>query len=570
MPLLSKFKRLVNPRMKSAGDVMSPMSWFFMGFTVLPSLLVLFRPSWQELLLAQVVDSIAFGIFKYLEIKFFRKKYPDTALYFPVMDEEKISALSLAQKRNLFESLIRLPDRRALWCLGISVFKFIPVSIVIVFFWHADSSRDWQFLKFLAYFFFIHSYFYANIYYDSHYFVSEKIREFHARYNWTEVFRTAAFPSALSDFGIQEKISLASIFFATLYLQTIVLLSNMNSLSFQIVAETVGLGICCFLLLGRTWLVARNYFMDGLTDLFDTFQALSNKKQDSAIPLHSSFALARFEKIFNDLTENLRRNERELLSWITHESEQSRYRALGEVAGLVVHDLAGPLHTLQFCVQEIKENPANPPREYLDQIELNSNRASELITSLRAYLRNPDSGGLQIARFQDAHAPVLRLLRSQFISSDLLPVTLNVSEKLKNLSVRVSQSDLTHILYNLYKNAYENFASHRASKPVLDLNVRTNDRLAIISISDNGSGLDSATYEELTAYRIVPTKESVHRSGMGLRLTRRLVERLGGELIVTETGHPGTTFLLSLPIANLRPSAMAEERESFRPREVSP
>ncbi len=549
MPIL-QMKNFPRSRMRTPGCTMSPVSWIFLSMAVFISLIVLFRPTLWELFYLHIIDMASFSVLKNLEVKFFLKRYPDVAVYFPEISEEKIAALDEAKKKDLFESLVQLPDRRALWCVYASVVKVVPAAICIIFLWHAEGSRFLQFFKFFAYFFLVHSYFYANIYFDTHYFVSDKIREFHHKYNWNSVFRTAKFPSSLSDFGFQERISIGGIFFAILYLQVVLLYSHRFDFSLWSLAETVALGIFGFVLLTRTWMLARNYFMNGLTVLFQTFQELSNKNQEQAIPLHSSPALARFENIFNELTDNLRRNERELLSWITHETEQSRYRALGEVAGLVVHDLAGPLHTLQFCVEEMKENQHPTSSVYFNQIEINAKRAAELVGSLRTYLRNADSSVQQETSFATAHQAVLLLLRTQFMGKEFSQIVFHIEKSALNLKFSVSQSDLIHILYNLYKNSLENFIKNAIDGPWIAVEAVKSDlnEVHVLSVSDNGTGLSVETYENLTAYRVTPSKNYAARKGMGLRLTRRLVERLQGSLSVLETEtNIGTTFMLTLP-----------------------
>ncbi len=545
--------------MREPTDTISPASWGFLSLTVIPSFLVLFRPTLWEFVYLHFVDLPALAVAKYLEVTLFQKAYPDTALYFPQVREEAIGRLAEPEKKNIFESMIKFPDRRARWCLAASLAKNIPSSVVVIFLWDFHGTLLTQTMKWFAYLLLVHSYFYATVYFDTHHFISEKIRELHGRFNWSQAFRVAAFPRTLSDFSLQERLSLASIFMATLYLQATLLVTHAEEPSWRVISETILLGIFGFFLVGRTWVLARSYFMDGLTRLFSSFQNFSNRSQEFSIPLHSSSILAQFERVFNELTESLRQNERELSSWMIHETEQSRYRALGEVAGLVVHDLAGPVHTIQFCLDEIKEAAGKgADAQFIEQIDINARRANELVGSLRAYLKNPDFQIFPATRFRDANDAVLRLLRTQFFKN-FSQLQIQISEAVTAQSFKVATSDLIHILYNLYRNSVENCLQNGIPQPAIEVKLHPASSLTscVFTITDNGTGLDPQQFEELTSFQIMSSVDMPRPKSMGLRLTRRLIESLGGEISVlprAPVGERGTTFLISLPVERLEAS----------------
>ena len=547
MSIWKKIEAFNHQRMRSAAETMSPMSWLLMNAVVPVSFLVLFRPSWAEFGMLLAVDVVCLVVAKKLEISLFQRRYPDSQLYFPQVQEERIARLGENEKLQLFESMLRLPDRRSVWCLWASVLKVMPASIMIVCLWHVDGSRTLQFFKCLAHILMVHTYFYATVYFDNHYYASSLIRDLHQKYDWSKVFRTVRFPDSLSDFNFQERLSLTAIFFAILYLQAVLLFTHRAHLGAWQLAEFVGLGIFCFLILARTWVLARGFFMNGLLSLFATFREISEKGAESSVPLHSSYVLARFENIFNELTHNLRKNERELTSWMVHETEQSRYRALGEVAGLVVHDLAGPLHTLQFCVDELRERREFCP-SYFEQIGINTKRSVELISSLRAYLRNPGSKSSGECTFESAHESVLRLLQTQFAGQSYRRVSFRGVDQVKGLRIKMDQSDLIHLLYNLYKNSLKNFAEHEVNGPFIEVRAEeVGNGLVSLHICDNGTGLDRESFERFTALGFSSKADALARKGMGLRLTRRLVERLGGSMGVSNPPGGGTDFQIVLP-----------------------
>ena len=52
----------------------------------------------------------------------------------------------------------------------------------------------------------------------------------------------------------------------------------------------------------------------------------------------------------------MKQKEDELKTWVIEETDRSRYTSLGEISALVAHDLATPLHVLDYCTNKIKEH----------------------------------------------------------------------------------------------------------------------------------------------------------------------------------------------------------------------
>ncbi|MEW6055683.1 MAG: HAMP domain-containing sensor histidine kinase [Bdellovibrionota bacterium] len=535
--------------MKKFTDVLSPLSWLYFIVPLFINLVLFFRPSLEEFVLVILVDTIALVPAAIIELKLFRKLYPESALYFPTVDEQKLKSLSDAEVAGLLKSLMAYPERRARHFAIASIIKVLPAGLIIIFKWEHEVSRLEQALKFLAIEAVAFAYLYGAMYIEIHDFVSRKIADFHKKFNWQSAFHSLPIAKPKSEFFAQENVSLFSVMLLSVALLWVVVSPSSVQNSTQLRLEVLSVGVVGLALSGRIYYLNRKYFVGGLQQLFQTFESLDFGKNDFVIPLHSSSLLARFESTFNALSNRLRAREIELTQWVRYEAEQSRFRALGEISGLIAHDLAGPLHVIQFCTSELTQtNQGGEQGRFLQQLSTNTDRALELVTSLRAYLKNPDSK-LQEASLVEAHRYVLQLLNTQYRRHGFNErMTFDLDPKLNDVVLGISRIDLVHILDNLYKNSVQNILDNAIPHGEIRVKLHRNDRSKLILwIQDNGTGLTTERFEEMTAPVLVSKNTAAPRAGLGLRLTRRLIERNEGRLeVVASDAGRGTVFLLTI------------------------
>ncbi len=263
------------------------------------------------------------------------------------------------------------------------------------------------------------------------------------------------------------------------------------------------------------------------------------------------------------LRKKIRDSQVELSQLISTQSDKNRYQSVGEFAGLVAHDLTNPIHVSKHCIEMIQGNPAAPETpKYLEMLERNVGRTEELVQALRARLK-PTTECAAITSFNEAHKNVLTLLATQYRTKRFDSITFNVSPELNSLFVQASKIDLIHILDNLYRNSVENLLNNKIEQPqiTVKLNTTTPTHHEVL-IRDNGTGLSKKQFEELTTFGRAAANGVT--CSMGLRLTRRLIESLGGSLnLVDSMGYSGATYVLKLKKAVIiaRAEALAKEKQ---------
>lgn len=537
--------------MKRFVDPLSPMSWFCFGFVLLPGLIIIFQPSIWEMVVFQAVDLVAFAFFQKLEQRLFLKLYPDSKLYFPFPKEDTFSKLSFRDRLNLYNSLIQFPLRRALYLFSVSFVKIVPAALVIVFYWESEGSYLRQFVTFFSFEIIVMAYFYGAIYIEAHIFVSQKIREYHDRFDWTDIFLSPKLIFNKNEFKNQELITLLSIAGFVILMQGLIaigVVGHPQTSSTLIIT----VAICGVVLFSRITYLGRKYLFDGFEAIFQNFENIDFGDKKKIIPLHSVGILAKFENTVNHLSKNLVHREKEISHWMLHETEKSRFTAIGEISALIAHDLSTPLHVIQYCVDELKTNPkASTSPRFLKQLGMNTDQMLELVNTLRAHLRNPDQK-IASCYFGDAHHYVVRLLETQFHRKDTDKICFFIDPQLHSANIKLARVDLIHILQNLYKNSIENLLNNDVKSPFISAELdQSEDNFYHILISDNGTGLDPALFDDLTSTGQHSSSKSEFQKGLGLKLTRRLIEqRFGSISVIAPNQNNGTQFLIKLPRSN--------------------
>lgn len=540
--------------MKHLKESISPTSWMFHSLVLIAVFLVLLRPSVKEFLIFAGVDYISYLFFaKLLDAGVLYWHLPESRWFFDGLSEERFASFGIDQQKRCVQAMFRYPYRRAVHGFLISIFKVSPAVFVMVFVWEHAISNQAQFALIATVAFFSMTYFADAIYIESHIFLSNTLRTLHERLDLRRLFSELDLGYPRREFEIHDLLALICMIFFMIALQIVLVLNREHDSQAELVFKLATVSVVAVILYSRAWYLNRRFLIGALEGIFEQVRGLDYRKPQSSLALHTAPVLAEFERSYNLLTSRLRQSERELSSLVASESDRTRYRTMGEMSALIAHDLAGPLHAIQFCAEELSENPGSDAKqreEFLARIRGNTQRAVELINSLRARLK--DSGGrAESVRFGEAHQHVLRLIQLQFRPVEFNRILFSLAPELRDLEIRISSVDLIHILENLLRNAVAELVRSQVPKPAISAGLvgaaPDQDGRVRIFIRDNGTGLDPERFERLTAHRFESAPATGRAQGLGLMLTRRLVELHGGELKLAST-QEGTEFLLVLPL----------------------
>jgi PAS domain S-box-containing protein len=233
-----------------------------------------------------------------------------------------------------------------------------------------------------------------------------------------------------------------------------------------------------------------------------------------------------------------------------HQSELvhvCRLSTMGEMSTGLAHELNQPLSAIinfaSGCVRRIQAGVGGEA-ELLDamaQITAQAERAGEIIKHLRAMVNkrpheqevvNLNQMVLEVTSFTEYEANRKRVEVSLALSDEALPV-------------KVDLIQIEQVLLNLVRNAIEamKVLTSRDRKLLLSTRRLDRDRVEVV-VEDNGPGIDVDMVDHLFD-AFFSTKES--GMGMGLPISKKIVEAHYGELYVESEPGAGAVFHVVLP-----------------------
>jgi C4-dicarboxylate-specific signal transduction histidine kinase len=231
----------------------------------------------------------------------------------------------------------------------------------------------------------------------------------------------------------------------------------------------------------------------------------------------------------------------------------SRLTTMGELTASIAHEVNQPLTAVvNNANASISLLPKDTPgleevREALAEIIDDANRASDVIARVRQLAkRAPVEKSLLDLR--DVVQDVLGLARYE---SAARKVTIRTDLSKDLPSVSGDRVQLQQVLLNLVINGMDAMNQVEESKRLFTICGRreTHDGKfeARLSVSDSGVGFKPEEMERLFEAFYTTKPQGM---GMGLAISRSIIEAHGGRLWAEPNQGPGATFLFSLPVAN--------------------
>ncbi len=169
------------------------------------------------------------------------------------------------------------------------------------------------------------------------------------------------------------------------------------------------------------------------------------------------------------------------------------------------------------------------------------NRSRGLINFINAYR---DYTNIPAPKFEKISARKLLLYVQKLLQEDLnhykIELKLNLPEN--DISLWADEEQLQLIFINLLKNAME--ALSETEKPTISITIITTQNFYYINIEDNGEGIVPEALDRIFIPFFTTKKQG---SGIGLALSRQIMQLHKGKLSVSSTPGVNTTFTLQFP-----------------------
>ncbi len=218
---------------------------------------------------------------------------------------------------------------------------------------------------------------------------------------------------------------------------------------------------------------------------------------------------------------------------------QARLAEIGELAAMIVHEVRNPLTTVLMGLHTFEQMDLPERAQMRLQFALEESvRLQRLLNEILMYAREQtlDRELVAIAPFlatlchEFAHQPVAR---DRIIQTHGFETT---------VSLLGDRDRLKQVFFNLLSNACEAVADGET----IQCTVTPNPTAILVQIQNGGAPIPSEILPKLTT-PFFTTKAS--GNGLGLAITRRIIEAHGGSLHITSSITSGTTVTVRLPLA---------------------
>ncbi|BAV09515.1 two-component system, chemotaxis family, CheB/CheR fusion protein [Filimonas lacunae] len=263
------------------------------------------------------------------------------------------------------------------------------------------------------------------------------------------------------------------------------------------------------------------------------------------------------QKVVNEVLEMKVAQRTAELKTINGELEASN-NDLQQFASVASHDLQEPLRKIHMFSKMIKdkysEHLDEGAQSYLSRILNASNRMRSLITDVLNFSR--------LSANNYSFEPTDLNVVVEDILDDL---EIPISEK--KASIHVSRMPVIEVIPGQVRQVFQNLISNSLKfirpdvQPVIrienklvrdksfDSEPATDGEYCIITISDNGIGFDDQFKNSIfTLFQRLHSKDKFEGSGIGLAITKKIIDKHGGLISAHSKEGEGATFMLLLPV----------------------
>jgi PAS domain S-box-containing protein len=248
-----------------------------------------------------------------------------------------------------------------------------------------------------------------------------------------------------------------------------------------------------------------------------------------------------------DITERKRAEaERDRLRQIEADlARVNRVNLMGELAAALAHEIKQPITASVTSANALLRWLAHDPpdldraRAAASRIEEDANRAANVIDSLRSFYRTGTPTERQVINVREIIEQMSSLLRGE---ADRHAITIRSEVQSDTPNILANPVQLQQVFMNLMLNAIEAMKDIGGTLTIRS-RMDSENRL-FVSISDTGVGLPTG-YAEQIFEPFHTTKPQ--GTGMGLTITRSIVEAYGGRVWANANQGMGATFHFTLP-----------------------
>lgn len=260
--------------------------------------------------------------------------------------------------------------------------------------------------------------------------------------------------------------------------------------------------------------------------------------------LHLGFAESKHLNNMNLKLSNILEERNEMILSL---ERLNRSASINALASTISHEINQPLGAsrlnAQFAEMKLESDPSNVSlfKELVKSILEDINRASTIVKNLSRLSSNQNNSTTNI-NLAESIKQVIEISKGKLRSSK---ITINL-DCASNYQISVNMSEWQQVLINLINNAIDALDEANANHKKIEISAKHEGKVIKIHIQDNGLGIKAG--QESKIFNLMVSDKPTG-SGIGLWLSKNIINRFGGEITAHNTSIGGACFVIELPSA---------------------
>ena len=213
---------------------------------------------------------------------------------------------------------------------------------------------------------------------------------------------------------------------------------------------------------------------------------------------------------------------------------------LNEFAHIVSHDLKAPLRAIsslsEWLVEDFQDKLDESGMETLDMIVDNVERMDQLIDGILTYSISDQKDDLQEELDVD-------VVIESIISSIDIPVHIQLHIQKGFPKIKYNKIQLSQVLQNLISNSVKYMDKQKGEVRV---GFSETEEEVLVEVSDNGPGIPKDVGDEVFNMFSTFHESDIGSTGIGLSITKKIIENRGGKIWFSSEIEKGTTFYFTI------------------------
>lgn len=285
-------------------------------------------------------------------------------------------------------------------------------------------------------------------------------------------------------------------------------------------------------------LLAGNRLATPLRLMEEKLKTMKLNGKNSRIDYRGYDEIGQLVEQYNRTVDELERSTQLLL-------KSERESAWRTMARQVAHEINNPLTPMKLTIQQLQRVRNQAPEQFDEYFKTTTTTLIEQIDNLSRIAGTFS----QFARLPETEMQTIDIAARLFSTVELFranseAVEVRYSGAREGLLMKGDPEQLSRVFTNLLKNALQSIPSHRPGTIAIQVAVINHNQVEI-AVSDNGSGIPEETKKNIFKPDFT-TKSS--GMGLGLSISRAIVENSGGTIFFDTEEDKGTTFTIRLPL----------------------